>query len=235
MYLKYSYWYFKSVLSPQFCDDLIKHGNEQREHLGLTGGQLDQIKKKKIKRTSANAYLTDEQIKEMNLNPVNKLKKKEINDLKKRRNSSVAFLNDTWIFREIHPYINQANRSAGWNFDWDFSESCQFTKYKLNQFYDWHADSFLEPYNKPQIPNNHDKIRKISVTCSLSYPKDYEGGELEFQTRNDTDPTKTIKCTEILPRGSIVVFPSFVWHRVKPVTKGTRYSLVIWNLGYPFK
>ena len=36
-------------------------------------------------------------------------------------------------------------------------------------------------------------------------------------------------------KGSIIVFPSFVWHRVKPVTKGTRYSLVIWNLGYPFK
>jgi len=42
-------------------------------------------------------------------------------------------------------------------------------------------------------------------------------------------------CTEILPRGSIVVFPSHVWHRVRPVTKGVRYSLVIWNLGYPFK
>ena len=40
---------------------------------------------------------------------------------------------------------------------------------------------------------------------------------------------------EIRPRGSIVVFPSFVWHRVKPVTSGTRYSLVIWNLGYPWR
>ena len=42
-------------------------------------------------------------------------------------------------------------------------------------------------------------------------------------------------CNQILPKGSLVVFPSFVWHRVKPVTKGTRHSLVIWNLGYPFK
>ena len=41
--------------------------------------------------------------------------------------------------------------------------------------------------------------------------------------------------TEIRPRGSIIVFPSFVWHRVTPVTKGTRYSLVVWSLGYPFK
>ena len=44
-----------------------------------------------------------------------------------------------------------------------------------------------------------------------------------------------IQCKEILPKGSIIVFPSFLWHRVKPVTKGVRYSLVVWNLGYPFK
>jgi PKHD-type hydroxylase len=43
------------------------------------------------------------------------------------------------------------------------------------------------------------------------------------------------ECTEIRPRGSIVVFPSFMWHRVKPVTKGTRYSLVLWNIGDPWK
>ena len=52
------------------------------------------------------------------------------------------------------------------------------------------------------------------------------------------DPDKkrnTRICKDILPKGSLVVFPSFVWHRVKPVKKGSRYSLVIWNLGWPFK
>ena len=43
------------------------------------------------------------------------------------------------------------------------------------------------------------------------------------------------KCTEILPRGSLVVFPGFVWHRVCPVKKGERNSLVIWNLGWPYR
>ena len=54
----------------------------------------------------------------------------------------------------------------------------------------------------------------------------------------DKDPDKKPNihvCKQILPKGSLVVFPSFVWHRVKPVTSGTRYSLVIWNLGRPFK
>lgn len=36
-------------------------------------------------------------------------------------------------------------------------------------------------------------------------------------------------------RGSVIIFPSYVWHRVKPVTRGKRYSLVVWNLGHPFR
>ena len=43
------------------------------------------------------------------------------------------------------------------------------------------------------------------------------------------------RAKEILPKGSIIVFPSFVWHRVCPVKSGERNSLVIWNLGYPFQ
>jgi PKHD-type hydroxylase len=75
------------------------------------------------------------------------------------------------------------------------------------------------------------------VTVTLSDPKDYKGGELEFDFRN-LDPDKKaniVKCKEILPKGSLVVFPSFVWHRVCPVKSGERNSLVIWNLGYPFR
>ena len=52
----------------------------------------------------------------------------------------------------------------------------------------------------------------------------------------DPDKKRNVhKCTEILPKGSLVVFPSHVWHRVCPVKKGSRYSLVIWNLGWPLK
>jgi predicted 2-oxoglutarate/Fe(II)-dependent dioxygenase YbiX len=58
----------------------------------------------------------------------------------------------------------------------------------------------------------------------------------EFDFRNNTSGKPNLrKCKEILPKGSICVFPSFVWHRVTPVTSGTRYSLVIWNIGHPFK
>jgi len=153
---------------------------------------------------------------------------------KKTRNSNVVWLDDPWIYKEIHPYIHHANQQAGWNFEWDYSETCQFTKYGKGQHYDWHCDSFNAPYKSEDI-NFNNKIRKLSVTCSLSDSKDYKGGELEFQFRDTKDAKKTRVCKEILSKGSIVVFPSHVWHRVKPVTKGTRYSLVLWNLGYPFK
>jgi PKHD-type hydroxylase len=236
MNLENYYWYFQSALSNKFCDDVIAHGNAQQEKIAITGGLERRIKEfkdlgKKIKRTKANKHLTDDQIIEDIITNDNKFLK----DLKKQRNSNVAWLNDQWIYNEIQPYINMANKSSGWNFDWDYSESCQFTKYKLNQFYDWHCDSWEKPYDNPNNLNFHKKIRKLSVTCSLSDPKDYKGGQLEFQFRNNNDPKGTRVCKEIMPRGSIVVFPSFVWHRVKPVTKGTRYSLVIWNVGYPFK
>jgi len=135
------------------------------------------------------------------------------------------------------PFIDLANKNAEWNFDWDFLEECQFTKYKKGQFYDWHCDSWEHPYDKPNDPKEHGKIRKLSVTLNLSDPKDYTGGELEFDY-NDGGPMNDSKrsvCKEILPKGSLVVFPSHVWHRVKPVTSGERNSLVIWNLGYPFR
>ncbi len=212
MNLHNHYFYFKKALTPRFCDELIKYGVAQQEQLALTGGQTRKIEEGET------------------------LSEEDLKDLKKKRDSNIVWINDRWVYKEIQPYIHEANKLAGWNFDWDWSESCQFTKYKLNQFYDWHCDSWEIPYNEPTDLTRHGKIRKLSVTCSLSDPKDYKGGELEFDFRNQEPDKPTVrKCAEISERGSIVVFPSHVWHRVKPVTEGTRYSLVIWNLGYPFK
>jgi PKHD-type hydroxylase len=213
MNLKYYYWYFQNALSTKFCEEVIKHGKSKQEELALTGGQTIKVDNGKS------------------------LEEQDLKDLKKQRDSNVVWLSEQWIYKEIQPYIHQANKNAGWNFDWDYSESCQFTKYKLNQFYDWHCDSWDEPYEENHKNKNFsNKIRKLSVTCSLSDPNDYEGGELEFDFKSSPNNKEGVrKCAEISPRGSIVVFPSFVWHRVKPVTKGTRYSLVIWSLGYPFR
>ena len=206
------YWCFKSALPPRICDDIIKHGLSQAETMARTGDYGDK-----------------------------ELSKDQIKDMKRKRNSDLVWLNDTWIYKEIHPYLIEANKNAGWNFQWDRSEACQFTKYKLNQYYDWHCDSWDKPYDRKD-PNNpeHGRIRKLSMTCQLTDGSEYKGGELEFDFRNYDphmrDESKhLVKANEILSKGSIVVFPSHVWHRVKPVTSGTRYSLVVWSIGDPFK
>ena len=204
------YWYFKSALTPKFCDDVIQYALQQKESMARTGG-----------------YDKKE------------LTKEEVKNLQKKRKSDLVWLEDTWIYKELHPYVHQANKSAGWNFQWERSEACQFTKYKLNQYYDWHCDSWDKPYDRPGAPD-HGCIRKLSMTCQLTDGSEYTGGELEFDFRNYDphmrDESKhRIQCKEILSKGSIIVFPSFVWHRVKPVTSGTRYSLVVWNIGRPFR
>ena len=203
------YWYFKSAIPEHICDDIVRYGHQLQDQMAVTGGFGD----------------------------VKKLNAKQTKDLKKKRNSDVVWMSDRWIYNEVQPYIRSANENAGWNFQWDHSESCQFTKYKKGQYYDWHCDSWDQPYQKEQGDPTHGKIRKLSVTVSLSDPKDYKGGELEFDFRNN-DPDKkanTHVLKEIRSKGSLVVFPSHVWHRVKPVKRGVRHSLVIWNLGYPFK
>ena len=169
------------------------------------------------------------------------LTKNEIRNLKYKRNSDLVWFNDTWIYKELHPYVHEANKRAGWNFEWERSESCQFTKYKEGQYYDWHCDSWDKVYKRKDknAPDNG-KIRKLSMTCQLTDGSEYSGGELEFDFRqyepHQRDEAAHLrKATEILPKGSIIVFPSFLWHRVKPITRGTRYSLVVWHLGYPFK
>jgi len=208
MQLQNYYYWFKDAIPTHVCDDIVRYAKQLQDQMAVTG----QFSNKK------------------------ELNKKQIQDLKKKRDSDIVWLSERWIYNAIHPYIHQANADANWNFKWDFSEQCQFTKYKKGQYYDWHCDSWDRPYDAPNTPS-HGKTRKLSVTVSLSDDKDYKGGELEFDMRNIEPHLKanTHVLKEIRSKGSLVVFPSDVWHRVKPVTKGTRHSLVIWNVGDPFQ
>ena len=151
------------------------------------------------------------------------------------RSSHVSWLTDQWIYDLILPYIKDANQQAGWNWKFDCIEPIQFTKYALDQFYDWHPDGgsdFLSVYSNQSDSTKNGKIRKISVTINLVDSNDYEGGSLEF----DLGISGGIEtCDKIKPKGSIVVFPSFIPHRVTSITKGIRYSLVMWVLGKPWQ
>jgi len=154
--------------------------------------------------------------------------KKEIEQTKEIRNSNISWIDDWWVKKELEPYVKKANEMAGWNFNFTKSEASQFTIYEPGEYYDWHRDAQNYPYTQGEQKG---LIRKLSVTVSLSNPEDYEGGFLEFSRENDFNKKYFYKVREILPRGSICVFPSYTWHRVSPVTKGKRLSLVQWNLG----
>ena len=201
-----TYYYFKNVFSDLFCDEVIKYGNSQNEILARTGGTEDK-----------------------------KLNKKEKKQLLKKRNSNVSWLDQEWIYREIRPFLIEANKQAGWNQHFDYLESIQFTKYKLNQHYGWHVDEYPKPFDDDcKNINWRGKTRKISAVIILSNPNDYKGGELMFKYFQG-EKTKIESVKDFLPKGSIIVFPSYVLHKVKPVTDGLRYSLVVWTLGHPFR
>ena len=207
MNLKNYYWYFKAAIPIKICDEILKYGQSLEKETGITGADRKR-----------NEHPTAEELK----------------NIQKKRKSDIVWLSESWIYKEIQPYIHMANANARWNFQWDFTESCQFTEYKKGQFYDWHCDSNEVPYDRPEEPNSNGKIRKLSMTLCLTEQDEYDGGELEFAF-HDFDGNKQPRiCEEIKQKGSIIVFPSFVWHRVKPVTRGIRHSLVCWNLGQPY-
>jgi PKHD-type hydroxylase len=210
MQLQNYYWYYQSAIPSRICDEIVRYGKQLQDQMARTG----------------------------NFNNIKKLNQKQIKDLKTKRDSDIVWLDERWIYKEIQPYVHEANANAGWNFQWDHSEAIQFTKYNKGQYYDWHCDGWDRPYQKQQGDPYNGKIRKLSVTVSLSEGGvDYKGGELEFDFRNLGPDKKRHgrKCKEILPKGSLVVFPGFIWHRVCPIKKGTRHSLVMWNLGWPYK
>ena len=101
MNLKNYYYYFKSALTPRMCDEIIRYGKEHDPQMAITGNSDDDSNKKAD----------------------GTLKKSVINNIQKKRKSDIVWMSDSWIYKEIHPFIHDANKAAGWNFEWDFSEA----------------------------------------------------------------------------------------------------------------
>jgi PKHD-type hydroxylase len=155
------------------------------------------------------------------------------------RDSNIVFDSEArFIFKETNLVIADINKKAGWNFQIDYPETFQFTEYKLNQHYHWHVDAHPEKY-----PNNckdvflNNKIRKISMSICLSDKEDYEGGDflLDFRnSENEHNVSNFVYNDCLRNKGSAVIFPSYIFHTVKPVTSGTRHSGVLWYVGNPY-
>jgi PKHD-type hydroxylase len=153
---------------------------------------------------------------------------------KEIRTSKTAWSSDQWLYDLIWPYMEEANAQSGWKYDIKAAEPVQITRYEKDGFYNFHRDGKsdnLGAYNEPENKFTHGNVRKLSMSIILN--GDYEGGGFEFVALNKE--TSNIYTPDFSKLGSVMVFPSFMMHRVKPVTKGTRYSLVSWFVGPPFK
>jgi len=170
---------------------------------------------KQGKTGSSNSMLSDEE--------------KKFHDTKIRK-SKTSWIKDNWLKRDLYNIVQYANKS--WNFNLSQNEDIQFTEYEPKGHYNWHNDSIKNPMNLKNMQ------RKLSMVVQLSDPKDYEGGDLKFNLRG-LDSSQSDNIISPPPgfkqQGSIVVFPSFLWHKVEPITSGKRYSLVMWTLGEHWK
>ena len=131
---------------------------------------------------------------------------------------------NVWVIHETHDWVDalliEAAQEANTHFSFGLTgliERPQLLQYQSpSHGYDWHLD----------IGNGDNSTRKISISIALNPDGDYEGGELCMFARGET----SIKLTQ----GLIAAFPSFMPHRVKPVTTGERWALVCWIHGHPF-
>ena len=123
------------------------------------------------------------------------------------------------MYRDIEKIMKQTN---GNHFGFDgmqITEMAQYTEYPEGGFYDWHVDNDVNCAHEPPV-------RKISMTCLLSPESEFEGGDLELMAEGKTTKIK---------QGHAIFFASFIRHRVTPVIRGNRKSLVMWFGGPPFK
>jgi len=146
------------------------------------------------------------------------------------RNSTIRWLNNTHqeLYFEVYDLIrNQFMFANRIHFGLDISGGTvdiQHSEYKENQHYSsWHMDTCFHPSGTALQ-------RKLSMSIQLSDKDSYEGGDLEFAEKEMNDSPISIR-----EKGTVIIFPSFLAHRVTPVTKGVRHSLVTWCEGTAWK
>ena len=148
-------------------------------------------------------------------------KNSNLNITNNKRASKVYWIpiNETymWLYKKIIPLVLKANKQL-WNFDIVGANiPIQYTEYdvKYNGHYDWHVD----------IGNTNNSKRKISISIQLSSDDSYQGCDLSFF--NKPNASRDI--------GSMTIFPSYLLHKVEPISQGIRKCLVLWLCGPPFR
>lgn len=140
------------------------------------------------------------------------------------RKSEIAFCNEQWLYNTVFDHMAVANKNNGWNYEISSAQPMQITKYEVGGHFDYHSDGHGSiPINDTENKFTNGNTRKLSMSLMLN--DNYKGGEFQFY--------KQPKLKE--KRGTMLFFPSFMLHKVNPVESGTRYALVVWFLGKPFR
>ncbi len=250
MDLTNKFYYFDRALDKETCEKIISMGKDRMEqdrqrgysNTGRTAGGWE--KDNRPAAASRGTKTTQELLKE-NINEAY------------IRDSKITWFNESWLFDLLKPFVYKANQNAGWNWQIDFHENMQFTTYDSGGYYGWHTDGGSDSYctyrryihgvtpveltkdgNLPhyyvQDQDMVGKIRKISMTVNLTDETSYDGGDLMIDFGAHSAKGQYV-VSEARNQGTVILFPSFLYHCVSPVTRGTRYSLVMWSLGDPFK
>ncbi len=138
------------------------------------------------------------------------------------RKSSVMFIDNIqendWVYKKLADLAIHSNNERYWFDLLGFHQELQLTRYSEGDFFEWHLD-----FGTGEI-----SARKLSMTIQLSDPGDYEGDDLQFMINQ-----KVVSASR--EKGTIIIFPSFIIHRVTPITKGKRQSIVGWVSEPPFR
>lgn len=143
-------------------------------------------------------------------------------EIRRTKVSWLSYQDLPWLYDRMG-YIGRMLNSQFFRYDISgFSEDFQYTKYegKEEGYYDWHMDTGYSTNGSP--------ARKLTMVLFLSSPDEYEGGEFQFRTGNEIQTAKK-------DQGLIHAFPGFILHKVTPVTRGVRRSLVVWSCGPAWK
>jgi len=150
-----------------------------------------------------------------------KIVHKEVRDSKKVRQSTISWIDFNKMqpmYDDLSYLIQKINRNHFGFSNIQITERAQIAEYSKGQFYHWHTDSSIDMNTEPPV-------RKLSMTLLLNDPSEFEGGNLEIAEKKMSH----------MKQGHAAIFASFLQHRVTPITKGVRKSLVVWFSGEPFK
>lgn len=121
-----------------------------------------------------------------------------------------------WLDQKVAQVVKERNKS--FNFKLKRINETKLLRYKPGGKYDWHQD----------VIYTDSEQRKFTYIIQLSNSNEYAGGDFQFRDADNID------LSRFREQGSLIIFPSLMYHRITPLTQGTRYSIVGWVVGPPW-